>query len=455
MDKKQKNYQRKHHFPTLLILCVVFGMLINSGCRNRSSGDGIYMEAAREAARWIQSTSMEIESGARIWPAVPGDGASVGTTLYSGVPGTVLFFLELYTATKDIAFLREAQAGADFLLSRLDEEKMYGLYVGISGIGYALQETFKTSQEQKYHEGFLRCLDILKQNSQERENGIQWGVITDLISGNTGIGLFLIYASDELGDSTWLDLASRVGQQLLSLGQNTTTGTQWAMSAELPRLYPNFSHGTAGTAYFLATLYLNTGTELYLEAAVRGAQYLLDVAETGKEGEICLIFHHEPGGEELYYLGWCHGPVGTARLFFRLYEITREDIWMDWLEKGANAILKSGIPGIQTSGFWNNVGQCCGSAGVADFFLSLYNVSQKERYLSFAKTLTDEILSKGTRDKEGIYWVHAEHRSQPDLLLAQTGLMQGAAGIGLWLLHLDAHNKSLKRLIVLPDNPFQ
>ncbi|MFC2157890.1 lanthionine synthetase LanC family protein [Acidobacteriota bacterium] len=455
MDNKPIPKRNIAFFPFFLILCLVLGGITTPGCRDREVRDGIYMEAAREAARWIQSTSMEIESGGRIWPAVPGDKASVGTTLYSGVPGTVLFFLELYTATKDIVFLQEAQTGADFLLSRLDEEKMYGLYVGISGIGYALQETFKTSREQKYHDGFLRCLDLLKENSQQDENGIHWGPVTDLISGNTGIGLFLIYASDELGESTWLDLAAQVGQQLLFQGLDTETGTQWAMSAEFPRHYPNFSHGTAGTAYFLASLYLKTGTESFLEAAVRGAQYLLNVAESGEEGEVCLIFHHEPGGEDLYYLGWCHGPVGTARLFFRLYEITQDEIWMNWLEKGANAILESGIPEIQTTGFWNNLGVCCGSAGVADFFLSLYNLTQKERYLSFAKILTEKILSKRTQNKEGVYWIHAEHRSQPELLLAQTGLMQGAAGIGLWLLHLDAHDKGLKRLIVLPDNPFR
>ena len=45
----------------------------------------------------------------------------------------------------------------------------------------------------------------------------------------------------------------------------------------------------------------------------------------------------------------------------------------------------------------------------------------------------------------------AEHRVQPELLQAQTGLMQGAAGIGLWLLHLDGHSQDREPLVVLPD----
>ena len=41
-----------------------------------------------------------------------------------------------------------------------------------------------------------------------------------------------------------------------------------------------------------------------------------------------------------------------------------------------------------------------------------------------------------------------------DRLLAQTNLMQGAAGIGLWLLNLDAFEQGETLHIVLPDSPF-
>jgi hypothetical protein len=51
-------------------------------------------------------------------------------------------------------------------------------------------------------------------------------------------------------------------------------------------------------------------------------------------------------------------------------------------------------------------------------------------------------------------WIQAEHRTRPELLVAQTGLMQGAAGIGLYLLHLDALERGQHIKIVLPDTPF-
>jgi lantibiotic modifying enzyme len=84
------------------------------------------------------------------------------------------------------------------------------------------------------------------------------------------------------------------------------------------------------------------------------------------------------------------------------------------------------------------VSQCCGSAGVAQFFLDLYAVTKDATYLQFSKKMSADLLARGTRDEKGLRWAQAEHRVRPELLIAQTGYMQGAAGIGMWLLRLDA-----------------
>jgi len=199
-------------------------------------------------------------------------------------------------------------------------------------------------------------------------------------------------------------------------------------------------------------LYAETKDKEFLDAALTGARYLQAVAKT--DGDVCLIFHNEPDGKDLYYLGWCHGPVGTARLFYRLYQITGDRSWMDWVQKSARAVMTSGIPEKQTPGFWNNVGQCCGSAGVAEFALNMYLLTRERQYLHFATRVTADLLSRATREPSGLKWIQAEHRIKPDLLVAQTGYMQGAAGIGSWLLHLDDFQRGKKPRIVWPDSPF-
>jgi lantibiotic modifying enzyme len=403
-------------------------------------------------ARWIRSSAVENEDGTT-WPAVPGDNKTINNTLYSGTPGVVLFFLEAFYATGDENYLKDAQAGADYLIASLDREKGAGLYVGLSGIGYCLEETYKATKEMSYRKGVEHCMNLIKEWAEETATGIRWGATTDIISGNAGTGLFLLYIAEEWKDESVLEMARLVGNQLLAVGMAAGIGTKWAMDRQYPRLMPNFSHGTAGIAYFLASLYQKTENPKYLDGALAGAAYLKSVANTENEG--CLIFHHEPEGEDLYYLGWCHGPVGTARLFYRLYQITKEQEWMMWVERGARSILQSGIPDKEVPGFWNNVGVCCGSAGVAEFFLSLYHVTEKQEYLDFAEKLTEQIMNKSTRDENGLRWVQAEHRSRPDFLQAQTNLMQGSAGIGLWMLRLEEFESGKKTRIVMPDNPFR
>ena len=239
----------------------------------------------------------------------------------------------------------------------------------------------------------------------------------------------------------------------MDLARPENGGLKWAMDPQFPRLMPNFSHGTAGIAYFLAELFAETRDKAFIDASVDGAKYLVSVAKT--EGDACLIFHNEPEGKDLYYLGWCHGPVGTARLFYVLAKVTGDRSWLDWVRKSANGLLESGIPEKETPGFWNNDGICCGLAGVGQFFLDLSQALKEPKYLEFCKRITARLMAKGSAAGGMLFWVQAEHRVKPDLLIAQTGFMQGAAGIATFLLHLDAAERGLAGRIVFPDTPFR
>jgi len=426
-------------------------VLVLAATAGATAAERPYLRAAARAARWIESTTVATPQGT-VWPVVPPDPATVQSDLYSGVAGPVLFFLEMNRAAADRSYLDKAIQGADFLLAGLAAEKDMGFYTGLAGTAFALEESYKLSGLERHRAGFLRALEVLRAKAAKSGRGVEWTNVTDIISGSSGIGLFLLYAAGELNDASLVTLAGQAGDRLIQLGRAERGGLKWAMSPDFPRLMPNFSHGTAGVAYFLATLFQKTKKKEYLEAALAGAKYLQAVADI--EGDGCLIFHNEPDARELYYLGWGHGPAGTARLFERLFEVTQDETWKNWMLKSARSILHSGIPEKQTPGFWNNVGMCCGSAGIADFFLGLYLKTKDKACLDFALRLTVDLLSKAARDGDNLKWVQAEHRTQPELLQAQTGLMQGAAGVGLWLLRLDAYYQGRKPGVILPDDPF-
>ena len=436
------------HLPAVLLSAA---LLSAAASPIVGAADRPYLEAAEKAAAWIRASAIRTPSGLT-WPADPKDPQSANTSLYAGAPGVVLFFLEAYHATGNDVYLRDARAGADALLAAVPKEQGMGLYEGLSGVLFAVGETFRATGDKKYQEAFLEGLGRIRGAATVKQAGVEWGPVTDIISGGAGTGLFLIYAYRETKDRAWLDLAARAATRLAELGRRENGGLKWAMDPEFPRLMPNFSHGTAGIAYFLARLYEETKKKEFLDAALAGAKYLLSLANT--EGETCQVFHHEPDGKDLYYLGWCHGPVGTARLFYALGEATGDKAWSGWVRKSANSLLESGIPEKETPGFWNNDGICCGLAGVAEFFLDLGRALGDKSYLAFSDRVTARLLAKASVDVGRMSWLQAEHRTRPDFLVAQTGYMQGAAGIGMFLLRLDAAGRGRKPQVVFPDSPF-
>ena len=356
-------------------------------------------------------------------------------------------------ATGERAYLDDAKQGADELLTKINTETRMGLYDGLAGIGFALGETWRATNDERYRRGALAVAKLLAKNAGVVGIGVRWNNTADVMSGRAGIGLFLLYVDDLFHDRDSLTLAVRAGSHLLDLAIPENEGSKWTTDPTAKRVVPNFSRGVAGIAYFLATLYTKTNDTLFLNAAESGAKYLIATATT--DGDVCLLPYEQPGSTDVFYLGWDHGPAGTARLFYRLYQATGDETWMTWVKKSANGILTSGIPEKRTPGFWNNVGQGSGSAGVAQFLLDMYGATKDQKDFDFAKKMTDDLIARATRDDRGTRWVQAEDRTQAGNLLAQTGYMQGAAGIGTWLLRLDAGQKGRPPFVRFPDTPWK
>jgi rhamnogalacturonyl hydrolase YesR len=360
------------------------------------------------------------------------------STVYNGTPGVILFYLELYHVTGNEDFLKQAISGGDYLISHILKKRklQYGLYIGTGGFLFILERLLKITGNQEYKSTIDGLLSHLQTMTNKEKEVIVYP-IDEILYGGAGDGLALLHLYRELKLVKARDIAIKIGDGMVY------------SNLEKMKTMPNFSHGISGVGYFLACLYKASKDMRYLKKVQEIADYLVGISE-----ENCLIYH-DTEHKDLFYLGYCHGPVGTARFYFRLWQITGEQKWWERMLRSADSIIQSGIPQIYTPGYWNNLGKCCGHAGVAEFFLGLYKISKKEKYLKFAKLLTDDLISKATKTSTGaIKWVHAEHNRQREFTMAQTGLMQGSAGIGLWLLHLEVFMKAKKPFIIMPDYPF-
>ncbi|MBS1978836.1 MAG: hypothetical protein JST46_15800 [Bacteroidetes bacterium] len=424
----------------ILMLVLIPGL----ACSQKAADQ--YLSVAVDAERWISTQEISSNSGTR-WRIAEGD-TSAASNLYSGSAGVVLFYLELFHVTKNQQYLLKAKAGADYLASRLtypmngfDE---VGLFTGEAGICFTLKKVYDLTHEEKYKKAWGRSFERLEAHAQRSRDAVSWRY-SDVVYGGAGIGLMLL----ELGTPQSKKLAIQTGKGLIDQAQEVQGGKRWYMDSSMQKsgyYMPNFSHGTAGVSYFLTKLYQVTKDNQFLDAALAGASHLSAIQN--RDG---WVYHHDAeDGKDLYYLSWCHGPAGTARLYYALYETTKDKQWLERMKISAGALMKCGIPEKQMPGLWNNVGPCCGTAGVAAFFLELYQLFGDNSYLEFAQHLTENLIGRGTKEGNGIKWVQAEHRRRPELLQAQTGYMQGAAGIGMWLLQMYEFERKMTMVTKLP-----
>jgi Lanthionine synthetase C-like protein len=134
--------------------------------------------------------------------------------------------------------------------------------------------------------------------------------------------------------------------------------------------------------------------------------------------------------------GWCHGPTGTLRLFQLLDLLQPGEGWADQAEACRRAVRASGLPARLFPGFWDNIGQCCGTAGVGEMALDRYQETGDDQWLAWAGTLAGDVLDRCVADDGGARWSQTEHSLSPPDLEPGVGWMQGAAGIAGWLLRL-------------------
>ena len=435
---------------TFIILRLMAGILLPALSFAQTSDP---LKAALGAERWLTGLRRTDATGL-YWPDVRDSSAST-TELYSGNSGILLFYLELAAATHEKKYLDIAGRAADHLAAAVSltcDVNSAGLYTGQAGSIYALHQADLHIGKKAYRDAVAKLLEGMVSFVKDHANDPE--AANDIVYGWAGIGLTFLYAEKEHLRPDAGQIAQSIGRILLGRQVHVAGGVRWPMfMADTARGFymPNFSHGTAGVAYFMARLYEDHATQEYLDAAIQAGEYLQGI--TSPNG---MIRHAEPdpAAMDRYYVSWCHGPVGTARLYHELWKITDAEKWKTAMLDAARADMVCRIPEKHTPGFWNNVSFCCGNAGIAVFYLDMYKMKGDKTYLAFADKVLDDLVNKADVHDDAWQWIQAENRRQPEFLQAQTGLMQGAAGIGLAFLRADALRKGRLPLVRLPDDPF-
>ena len=414
------------------------------------------LELATEIARFLENTRELTDSG--LWPDNALQPEQAGFDLASGAAGKVVFLVGMYRATGNDQYLEQATQGADFLLEVLESpetfdgnERRASLYAGISGIGVALLHVMNASSDDKYAAGVRRTMQLLTQWSVAAEPGRRWSnQFNDLIYGDAGTVLFLAHAAEEIGDDKALMLAQEGANLLIARAVESEVGHYWRFRRDKDFNLPNFSHGTAGIAYALATVGHAANHEASSSAAAQGFAYLQSIAEIEGDKVRMPYGWGSDNWIDLYEFGWAHGLAGTALAIIRLQQVGIAVDDARAFELLAQKTLPGiGLPDELSPPFAEPSTPLDIRFGRAGLLPLASYWGQTE----FQDALFEHLKSKAIRAEGAAFWEVEAPAFMGGGKTRYTGLFHGAAGIGIALLQVHADLEGKPSYVNLPDNP--
>ena len=432
-----------------------------------------YLQAAIETANWIDTLAVKTEHG-RIWKALPEgqDGYRedvpmfTSKSMYDGSAGIGIFLIRLYEATSDERWLKEAEEAAAHIIATQVGPEWYehtlhsevkgiipvpgwaaGAYNGPVGEAYFLEDLYQVTRKQEYRDFVLRTADVLMEAASRDERGLFWSEQED-ITADGGFIVFLDIVYRRTGIRKYLDFASEAAERIAKDALNAPNGGKFWKLLDLSMIdfpkdttFPNWSHGTTGTAWMFAALYQDTGKQEFLELAKAGLEYAMNISVGDEKGRLIPYQDHPVTGPtyDKYYLSTCHGPVGSTLAFREVYEVTGEELYKNWTIELSRGIVKAGAPERHSWGFWNCQCQCCGTAGILEHFAEMYEYTGEKEFYDYMIRTADVLLSDSDHRTQGSRtWYDSWWRTIPTRVVSYPGLYVGAAGCGSSLLRAYA-----------------
>ena len=432
-----------------------------------------YLQAAIETANWIDTLAVKTEHG-RIWKALPEgqDGYRedvpmfTSKSMYDGSAGIGIFLIRFYEATSDARWLKEAEEAAAHIIATQVGPEWYehtlhsevkgiipvpgwaaGAYNGPVGEAYFLEALYQVTRKQEYRDFVLRTADVLMEAASRDERGLFWSEQED-ITADGGFIVFLDIVYRRTGIRKYLDFASEAAERIAKDALNAPNGGKFWKLLDLSMIdfpkdttFPNWSHGTTGTAWMFAALYQDTGKQEFLELAKAGLEYAMNISVGDEKGRLIPYQDHPVTGPtyDKYYLSTCHGPVGSTLAFREVYEVTGEEVYKNWTIELSRGIVKAGAPERHSWGFWNCQCQCCGTAGILEHFAEMYEYTGEKEFYDYMIRTADVLLSDSDHRTQGSRtWYDSWWRTIPTRVVSYPGLYVGAAGCGSSLLRAYA-----------------
>lgn len=366
-------------------------------------------------------------------------------SIYSGVSGIVLFFLELFKQTQDKRYMDAAAAGMKWVVNycKKNPSKYYAFYTGRMGVSYTLLQMHKFTREKEYLKNAMTiakpCKDILEHSSG----------VDDLINGTAGIILGLLHLHAAAGEKWILESIDCFIRNLVEGANHGPEGLYWDRSPQQIHGLCGFSHGAAGIGFVfleLAHYFRNKAFYFTARQAFQYENYFFNQAKKPKnwpdlrKGIYTDDDHQEhqkaflEGNTDFFTRAgdmnaWCHGAAGIGLSRLRAWQLLGTPLYKNEVQI---AVDKTILTDTESSNPKPSFILCHGSGGNAELFIYAYQILGDKKYLSLAEKIAHNVLAY--HEKHNYYL--SGYRTAGADAGEDRSLFMGAAGIGYFLLRV-------------------
>jgi lantibiotic modifying enzyme len=350
---------------------------------------------------------------------------------HNGTPGICFFLLKAYAATGEQDYLKGARKGLEYILrqGKSDSKGYYifdtlnGLLDGNGGRAHLFLYAYRVTNEKKY----LAVAEKLASRILAAPD-IGDRSCTDIFTGTSGTGLFLLKLYEATSNPVYLKGAERLGDLLIDRAEPQGQGVRWnsAGPGQDSLYYSGYAHGVAGRGYFLERLFRSSKKEAYAECAGKALSHLIDTA-VAEKGYLKWS-RDEVQAKDKFPSQWCHGAPGISAFFIALYERKRDRKHSELAGKNILYLLDQGV-NVRKNGC-----VCHGISGNAAALYAAYKAIGDPLYLDETKKAVALLDGTVIKDPDGYYWDSLSGKGDYSYL-------NGLAGIGDFFIFLYSNGK--------------
>ena len=372
--------------------------------------------AADSVFSFIDATADAVDAGFRWETYDYGDQLHHHFNIFNGVGGIPIFLSAYYEATKNPRALELARGALAWAFQNEPKTADFqrGLQLGKFGLVYSSLCLSKAS-------GLDEFTNLIEESTNKVLSESP-GPVTDFLSGEASNGWLLLQLWQKSADIEHLEGAIRCGywleKQLVTDKLGTHCIVETIQKGFGTQPYTGLAHGISGIAYFFACLY-NATSDLHWKAL---ATALLDT----------LIRHSQPargginwspriGNNELTRCQYSHGAAGIGLVFAKATGLLKEPNYL-------SIALQAGEATYQYGDFRKNPTFCTGLAGGGELLVELYQITREEIWLERAQEFAQKALTYRSIIEGQSFWP----TDTTDYFSAD--FTYGASGIGYFFL---------------------